>query len=167
MSILTTLSTIIAIISIILGYIINYSSFRGELGKRIVTRTFDERFKHNNLQFCMIYEDGSLNKFGDSSKLSCDATIKINNEDKFFSTLLTGFPGVVIGETYVDKYWDVVDDNDLGDILTMISLSSYNINPMKNKLHLHIIKYIFNLLSINKWNDWYERSTGTMKTKKE
>eukprot|EP01084_Bolivina_argentea_P038907 71919_1 len=168
-SLLGILSIVIGILSVLLGYTLNYSSFRYALSKRLVERTFEERFTYNKLLFCMIYEDSSMHKFGDRTRSTCDGTIKVMNQDLFFHTLFSNFPSVGIGESYVSQYWDVADGNDLGDVLTLFSLSSFNRDPsIAGALHINIIKYILNLLSIQKWQDWFERSEyRTLKTESE
>ena len=163
------LSFAVSIIAILSGYILNFSAFKYGICKKLVENTFNERCLYNEKVLCLIYEDGSLHAFGShDNKKECDSTIIIQNEDKFYEKLFLSFPAVALGEAYVSEYWDTEDD--LGDVLTLFSLMSFNRNPnepMTKRLLRGAIKYAIDLLSLAKWTDYYHRTSLTMKTQSE
>eukprot|EP01084_Bolivina_argentea_P124435 220503_1 len=168
-SLLKTLSIIIGVIAIGLGYILNYSDLKYKICKKLVENTFRKRFAYNDKVFCMIFEDGKKYKYGITTRTKCDATIILHNENLFFERLVMHYPSIGFGEAYFNKYWSEADGSDLGDIVTYFMQSSYNRNPNSFEVTTtgRTLKWILDCLSVPKWKDWYEREIATTKSEEE
>lgn len=97
--------------------------------RRAVERTLNGRLMYNKKLLCMEMADGSQSRLGAVGRTECDAAIRVLEEDLFFDALFMSFPAVALGEAYFNGYWTESEGHDLGDILTVFSLSSFNVDP--------------------------------------
>ena len=100
---------------------------------------------------CLQYPDGNVLKVGKhKDSIPCVTTMILNKPSEFFERLILYTGTIGLGESYVEKIWDIPETAMLGDLLSQIM---YEANTQGTKPGEIILSWINPIA----WKIWYQR----------